>query len=53
MALAAVDTLVIRVEALVPLDRHPRMVNSSTAWSMSSTGKLRIVNDAGVWSGLG
>ena len=31
----------------------PRLISSSAAASMSYTGKLRIVNVAGVWSSFG
>ncbi len=52
-AAAAHDPALVLLEAVVALDLTPRAVSSSTAASMSSTGKLRIVYSAGVWPGLG
>ena len=51
--LTAVDPLVIGLEALIPLDRHPADGQLVNGLVDVVHGKLRIVNNAGAWSGLG
>jgi hypothetical protein len=48
----AVNALVVLLERFVALEGHALFGQPSTASSMSSTGKLRIVDAAGVWLGL-
>ncbi len=48
-----VDPPVVLGEAVVALEPDPPAARLWTVASMSATGKLRIVNDAGSWVGFG